>query len=180
MELDGKEKIFQGSVRESDPVRSSSDPHHPRGINRKGKIVWESGWESALIRIQFGSSPHLILIPVVGDANAAVCYLPCKKVTHFLLVNVLSKYTDVGLIFASLPINLNTTLSNPEQGMEDLVTVFQPFVASRLGYCYVLDLDLPLKTVQKVQLVQSSAAGLLTGISNQKNTTAVFKQLHWL
>ena len=41
-------------------------------------------------------------------------------------------------------------------------------------------MGLPLKTTQKLRLVQNEAAGLLAGTSYRDHITPVLKELHWL
>ncbi|XP_062822834.1 uncharacterized protein LOC100554203 isoform X4 [Anolis carolinensis] len=62
----------------------------------------------------------------------------------------------------------------------DLTTVVHALVTSRLDYCNALYVGLPLKTAQKLQLVQRSAARLITGASYRERSTPLFKELHWL
>uniref|UniRef100_A0A803TBL4 Reverse transcriptase domain-containing protein n=1 Tax=Anolis carolinensis TaxID=28377 RepID=A0A803TBL4_ANOCA len=61
-----------------------------------------------------------------------------------------------------------------------LTTVVHALVTSRMDYCNALYVGLPLKTVRKLQLVQRSAARLLTGAAYREWSTPLFKQLHWL
>uniref|UniRef100_A0A803T733 Reverse transcriptase domain-containing protein n=1 Tax=Anolis carolinensis TaxID=28377 RepID=A0A803T733_ANOCA len=62
----------------------------------------------------------------------------------------------------------------------DLTTVVHALVTSRLDYCNALYVGLPLKTARKLQLVQRSAARLITGASYRERSTPLFKELHWL
>ena len=64
--------------------------------------------------------------------------------------------------------------------MLDLATVIHASVTSRLDYCNTLFVGLPLKTVQKPQLVQNSAARLLTGANYREHITHLLQELHWL
>ncbi|KAF7246806.1 Chorion-specific transcription factor GCMa, partial [Varanus komodoensis] len=61
-----------------------------------------------------------------------------------------------------------------------LATVTHVLVTSRLDFCNVLYVGLPLKTVRILQLVQNRAARLLTGTGRYVHMTPVLRQLHWL
>ncbi|KAF7243419.1 RNA-directed DNA polymerase from mobile element jockey [Varanus komodoensis] len=61
-----------------------------------------------------------------------------------------------------------------------LVTVTHTLVTSRLDFCNVLYMGLPLKMVRILQLVQNRAARLLTGTGHCAHITPVLRQLHWL
>ncbi|KAF7240555.1 Thromboxane-A synthase [Varanus komodoensis] len=61
-----------------------------------------------------------------------------------------------------------------------LATVTHTLVTSRLVFCNVLYVGLPLKTVRILQLVQNRAARLLTGTGHCSHITPVLRQLHWL
>ncbi|XP_062825481.1 uncharacterized protein LOC134295910 [Anolis carolinensis] len=68
----------------------------------------------------------------------------------------------------------------PFLGRSDLATVVHALLTSRLDYCNTLYVGLPLKTAQKLQLVQWAAARLITGAAYREHTTPLLSQLHWL
>ncbi|KAF7249222.1 Follistatin-related protein 4, partial [Varanus komodoensis] len=61
-----------------------------------------------------------------------------------------------------------------------VATVTHILVTSRLDFCNVLYVGLPLKMVRILQLVQNRAARLLTGTGRCSHITPVLRQLHWL
>ncbi|KAF7254014.1 Beta-centractin [Varanus komodoensis] len=61
-----------------------------------------------------------------------------------------------------------------------LAIVTHTLVTSRVDFCNALYVGLPLKTVRILQLVQNSAARLLTGTGRYVHMTPVLCQLHWL
>ncbi|KAF7236906.1 Coiled-coil domain-containing protein 40, partial [Varanus komodoensis] len=61
-----------------------------------------------------------------------------------------------------------------------LATVTHALVTSRLDFCNMLYMGLPLKTVRILQLVQNRAARLLMGTGRYVHMTPVLRQLHWL
>ncbi|KAF7253143.1 AF4/FMR2 family member 3, partial [Varanus komodoensis] len=60
------------------------------------------------------------------------------------------------------------------------VSLPHALVTSRLDFCNVLYVRLPLKTVWILQLVQNRAARLLMGTGRYVHMTPVLRQLHWL
>uniref|UniRef100_A0A803TAK2 Reverse transcriptase domain-containing protein n=1 Tax=Anolis carolinensis TaxID=28377 RepID=A0A803TAK2_ANOCA len=68
----------------------------------------------------------------------------------------------------------------PYLGRSDLAMVVHALVTSRLDYCNALYVGLPLKTARKLQLVQRTAARLITGAAYRERTTPLLSQLHWL
>ncbi len=58
--------------------------------------------------------------------------------------------------------------------------VVHAFVSSCLDYCNVLYLGLNQHSLSRLQLVQDSAASLLTGTKGREHITPVLIKLHWL
>ena len=68
----------------------------------------------------------------------------------------------------------------PYLDRDNLASVVYALVTSKLGYCNALYMGLPLKTVQKLQLVQNAAARLITGTRRFEHIRPVLAHLHWL
>ena len=58
--------------------------------------------------------------------------------------------------------------------------VIQALVTSRLDFCNVLYVELPLKLLWKLELVQNAAAQLLSGAAPFQHVTPLLRELHWL
>ncbi|KAL0970199.1 hypothetical protein UPYG_G00238640 [Umbra pygmaea] len=63
---------------------------------------------------------------------------------------------------------------------KDAEKLIHAFVTTRLDYCNALLTGLPKKYLDKIQLVQNSAARLLTRTKRRDHITPVLKSLHWL
>lgn len=62
---------------------------------------------------------------------------------------------------------------------DSLNSTIHTVVTSRLDYCYMLYMGLPLKSLQKLQLMQDSVARLFTRARQLKYTTSILALLYW-
>ena len=62
----------------------------------------------------------------------------------------------------------------------DLEKVIHAFISSRIDYCNSLYSGLPKKVTSRLQLVQNSAARLLTNSRRREHITPILASLHWL
>ena len=68
----------------------------------------------------------------------------------------------------------------PYLSPSDLEKVIHAFIFPRLDYCNSLYVGLDQRSLQRLQLVQSAAARLLTGTKKQEHINPVLPSLHWL
>lgn len=62
----------------------------------------------------------------------------------------------------------------------DLEKIIHDFISSRLDYCNSVFTCFNKKALNRLQLVQNSAARLLTGTPRMSHITPVLSTLHWL
>ena len=74
----------------------------------------------------------------------------------------------------------NIARVRPYLTLEDAKKLTHAFVFSRLDYCNALYTGLPNKTIDRLQLVQNSAARILTKTRKREHITPVLASLHWL
>jgi len=63
---------------------------------------------------------------------------------------------------------------------ESLECIIHGFVTSRLDYCNSLLCGLPSTSLHRLQLIQNTAARILTGTPKREHITPVLRTLHWL
>ena len=61
-----------------------------------------------------------------------------------------------------------------------LTTLVRALVISGLDYCNALYVGLPLRLLQKLQVVQNAAARLLSGVKKYQHISPTLAALHWL
>ncbi|KAF7253589.1 Ryanodine receptor 2, partial [Varanus komodoensis] len=123
---------------------------------------------------QFGNCAHLPSSLVVLQLNAGSAYNKTSLI-HDLIVDKEAHLACITETWLRLIHQLRPYLEN-----DCLATVTHALVTSRLDFCKVLYVGLPLKTVWILQLVQNRAARLLTGTERYVHMTPVLCQLHWL
>ena len=74
----------------------------------------------------------------------------------------------------------NIAKVRPFINQRDTEKLIHAFISSRLDYCNALLTGLPKKTTNRLQLIQNSAARLLTRTKRREHITPVLATLHWL
>ena len=74
----------------------------------------------------------------------------------------------------------NIAKVRPFINQNDAEKLIHAFISSRLDYCNALFTGLPKKTTERLQLIQNSAARLLTKTKRREHISPVLATLHWL
>nr|XP_060615104.1 uncharacterized protein LOC132764950 [Anolis sagrei ordinatus] len=145
-------------------------------------------WFNSFLR---NRSQRVEYMDQVSDGSPLLCGVPQGAILSPLLFNIYvrplaSLARSFGLDCyqyaddTQLLLRLEVRQLRPYLGKSDLATVVHALVTSRIDYCNALYVGLPLKTARKLQMVQRSAARLLTGAALREHTTPLLSQLHWL
>lgn len=74
----------------------------------------------------------------------------------------------------------NIAKVRPFINQKDAEKLIHAFISSRLDYCNALFTGLPKKNTERLQLIQNSAARLLTRTKRREHISPVLAALHWL
>lgn len=74
----------------------------------------------------------------------------------------------------------NIAKVRPFINQKDAEKLIHAFISSRLDYCNALLTGLPKKTTERLQLIQNSAARLLTRTKRRDHISPILATLHWL
>ncbi|XP_049912330.1 uncharacterized protein LOC126397522 [Epinephelus moara] len=74
----------------------------------------------------------------------------------------------------------NISKVRPFLSQQDAEKLVHAFISSRLDYCNALFTGLPKQSIDKLQLIQNSAARQLTRTRKREHITPVLANLHWL
>ena len=59
-------------------------------------------------------------------------------------------------------------------------TLVQSIVIARLDYCNIICIGLPMNRLQRLQLIQNSAARVISQTKRYTSITPILNELHWL
>ncbi len=124
------------------------------------------------------SSQHDIFIDIDG-----VQIRPSTTVRNLgvLFDSALCFDSHIGQIVKSCFYQLrNIVRIRPSLNLADAETIIHVFITSRLDYCNSLYSGLPAKVINRLQMVQNSAARVLTFNKKSAHITPILHQLHWL
>ncbi|KAL2088141.1 hypothetical protein ACEWY4_016969 [Coilia grayii] len=119
------------------------------------------------------------LLPSLGNLNQYVR----EQVTSLgvILDSDLSLKPHINKVTKTAYFHLrNIAKVRPFLTKKDAEKLVHAFITSRLDYCNALFTGLPKKSIEKLQLIQNSAARLLTKTRKMEHITPVLAELHWL
>ncbi|KAL2088052.1 hypothetical protein ACEWY4_016880 [Coilia grayii] len=122
---------------------------------------------------------HEALLPSLGNLNQYVR----EQVTSLgvILDSDLSLKPHINKVTKTAYFHLrNIAKVRPFLTQPDAEKLVHAFITSRLDYCKALFTGLPKKSIEKLQLIQNSAARLLIKTGKMEHITPALAELHWL
>ena len=105
----------------------------------------------------------------------SVKYLGCVFDSFLSLDNQLQKITSVSYLHLRKISSIRNKVSKP-----NLEALVHAFISSQLDYCNILYVNLPKKSLNRLQKLQNAAIRIIFNVRSRHPVSSFYAQLHWL